>query len=305
MKIGIIGNGKHSKKIQHLLKKKNLNFYIYKAKKPSYFNFKDFENLKKCQVIFILSPNNTHYNYIRKLYNGKRYIFCEKPPTTNRRELSLLKSKKYNKIYFNFNYRFSVISSILRKQKNLDDLIYANITLSHGYAFKKEYKYNWRSNKKDCRKGIYEMLTIHFIDLINFLFKIKKIRTPNLFNISKKGNSYDTASVEIILKNNAIINIFNTYNAPYSKKLFFLFKNKIIEQIENNITIKNSFLNFDKNKNFKPPKIIKKIIDKDSNKSNFSLEMSLNYFLETVKKKRTFSKKILKTSLETNRLILK
>jgi hypothetical protein len=304
MKIGIIGDGNHSKKIQHILKKKKLSFYIYKAKKPSYFNSKNFDTLKRCNVIFILSPNNTHYNYIKKIYNGKRYIFCEKPPTTKKIELNLLQKKKYNKIYFNFNYRFSMISTILQKQKILNDLIYANIILSHGYAQKKEYKYNWRSNKKHCTKGIYEMLTIHFIDLINFLFKIKKIRNPNFLNISKKGSSYDTASVEIILKNKAIINIFNTYNAPYSKKLFFLFKNKIIEQVENKILIKGPLLNFDKSNNFKPPKIIKKITDKDSNKSNFSLEKSLDYFLQTVKKNGVFSKKNLKTSLSTNKLVL-
>lgn len=300
MKIGIIGNGNHSKKIQNILKKKKLDFYIYRAKKPSYSNLKNFETLKKCNVIFILSPNNTHYNYIKKMYDGKRYIFCEKPPATKKSELNLLEKKKYNKIYFNFNYRFSMISSILQKQKVLNDLIYANIILSHGYAQKKEYKYNWRSNKKHCAKGIYEMLTIHFIDLINFLFKIKKIRNPNLLNISKKGSSYDTASVEIILKNKGIINIFNTYNAPYSKKLFFLFKNKIIEQVEKKISVKGPLLNFDKSNNFKPPKIIKKITDKD----NFSLEKSLDYFLQTVEKNGIFSKKSLITSISTNRLIL-
>ena len=36
MKIGIIGNGRHSKKIQKILIKKKLDFYIYKPEKPKY-----------------------------------------------------------------------------------------------------------------------------------------------------------------------------------------------------------------------------------------------------------------------------
>ena len=68
MKIGIIGNGNHSKRIQKILKKKGLSFLIYKPKKPKYFEKKDFEDIKKCKIIFILSPNKTHFNYIKSLY---------------------------------------------------------------------------------------------------------------------------------------------------------------------------------------------------------------------------------------------
>ena len=44
MKIGIIGIGGHSKRIQKILKKKKLNFFIYKPKKPNYFDKISFEN---------------------------------------------------------------------------------------------------------------------------------------------------------------------------------------------------------------------------------------------------------------------
>ena len=43
MTIGIIGNGGHSKRIQKILKKKKLSFFIYKPKKPKYFNKTDFD----------------------------------------------------------------------------------------------------------------------------------------------------------------------------------------------------------------------------------------------------------------------
>ena len=90
MKIGIVGSGGHSRRIQNILQKKKLDFYIYKPDKPDYFDKKKFANLEKCTVIFIISPNNTHYTYIKKLHKG-RYIFCENPPVNNKKDLLKLK----------------------------------------------------------------------------------------------------------------------------------------------------------------------------------------------------------------------
>ena len=46
MKIGIIGDGGHSKKIQSILKKKKFKFFIYKPNKPNYFDDVEFNRLK-------------------------------------------------------------------------------------------------------------------------------------------------------------------------------------------------------------------------------------------------------------------
>ena len=51
MKIGVIGDGVHSKRIQKILIKKKLNFYIYKPNKPYYFNKEKFSILKKCNSL--------------------------------------------------------------------------------------------------------------------------------------------------------------------------------------------------------------------------------------------------------------
>ena len=145
-KIAIIGNGNHSKRIQFILKKKRKNFFIYKPikKKEDKINF---EKVKKCKIIFICSPNNTHFDYIKKLFKG-RYIFCEKPPVSKKSELNKLKKINNKKIYFNFNQRFSILADLLKKinKYKLGDLVYANRICSHGLAFKKEYKKSWRSN---------------------------------------------------------------------------------------------------------------------------------------------------------------
>ena len=305
MKIGIIGDGGHSKRIQKILSEKKLNFQIYKPKKPKYFDKIELEKLKNCNVIFIISPNNTHYKYLKNLHKN-RYVFCEKPPVNSKKELLSLKKLDSRKIYFNYNFRFIKIAEILEKRNlyKMGKLIYANLLASHGLAKKKEYKNNWRSNRKKCPKGIFEIVSIHYVDLINYLFKIFKIKKPNLINSRNIGNSFDTSHVEIQLKNKSIINIFSTYNSAYSKNLFFLFENGTIEQKDNIITVRGPSLNLDKNGLFKQPKIIKRINVNENTDQINSLLKSVTLFLNVAKRKKSFDKKIWDCSIESNSLIL-
>ena len=50
------------------------------------------KDLLKCNIIFILSPNNTHYYFLEK-FNKNKYIFCEKPPVNKYKELLKLSKK--------------------------------------------------------------------------------------------------------------------------------------------------------------------------------------------------------------------
>ena len=63
-------------------------------------------------------------------------------------------------------------------------------------------KNEWRSKKKLCLKGVFEVVSIHWIDLINYIFKIKKIKIPSLINLSKKGTSYDNSYSTLTLNEN-------------------------------------------------------------------------------------------------------
>lgn len=305
MKIGIIGNGNHSKRIQKILKKINLNFYIYKPKRFKYFEAEKFNQLKKCNVIFIISPNNTHYFYIKKLYR-RRFIFCEKPPVNNKNQLNKLKKIKSKKIYYNYNFRFTRIAELIknRDKYNLGKLVYGNLSLSHGLAQKNIYKNNWRSDINKCPKGIYEIVSIHYIDLVNYLFNVSNIEKPKLLNLSKIGNSYDTSLVEMKLKKEGLINVFSTYNSSLNKSLCLLFENGIIEQRNNIITLKGPTLNLDKKGFFKHPKI-KKIIKINENKDyENSLYESVLFFLKHVKTNKKFDKRISEISLKSNSIII-
>ena len=305
--IGIIGDGGHSKRIQKILRIKKLKFFIYKPDRPKYFDKTSFEKLKKCKIIFIVSPNHSHYEYINKLHKG-RYIFCEKPPVTNLKDLNRLKKIYNSKIYFNFNFRFLKISEILKEAKkyNLGNLLHANLVSSHGLSLKKkDYINSWRSDIKKCPKGVFEIVSIHYIDLINFFFDIKNFKGPNLINYSGLGTSFDTSHVELKLKNNSIVNIFTTYNSAYIKKFFFLFNNGFLEQNNNEIIVKGPAKNFDKKGFFKSPKTIVKYNIKDNIDYEKSLFKSVSIFLDHAKNNKKFSNKLFNTSIKSNEFLLK
>jgi predicted dehydrogenase len=304
MKITIIGNGTQSKRIQKILNILKIKFNLYIGKKPDYYNKSEINAANKSKIIFITTPNNSHLKYIKTF--KKKYIFCEKPPVTNNKDLLFLRKIKSKKIYFNYNFRFSKFADVYIKfKKKLGDLQYANITISHGLALTKKYSKNWRSNKIKSPTGVLETLSIHYIDLINYLLDIKKIEKPILLKKSNKGNSFDTSYVKIITKDNAIISIFSTYRSCYAKKILFLFSNGIIEQNEDSIEVRGPAFNFDKNGLFKKPKLIRKYYINSKKDYIESTKKSILFFLKSAKKNKTFNEKDFNTSIETNKLTIK
>lgn len=287
-------------------------YYIYVRKKKRIY--KDYKNLttslndiKKCNVIFICTPHNTHLFYINKFISNKEtYLFCEKPPANNLNDLNKIMKINYKKIYFNFNYRFTTLFKILSNTKkyNLGNLLYGNIILAHGLATKKKYFKSWRSNKKITPLGILEILSIHFIDLILNTFGISNLKIQN-FKSLKKSKNYDSSFVDIHTKCKKNITIFNSYNSPLVEKKIFVFENGYIEQDENEINIFGPRDNFNKYGNFiKPKKIYSKRINSMEDFNN-SLNDSVSYFINKVRKKKFFSKRIFNNSIKSNQNILK
>ena len=306
LEVGIIGDGWHSKRIQKILKKKNIKFLVYKPNNKKYFDKQKFEKLQKLNKIFIVSPNKSHLHYIKLLYKG-RYIFCEKPPVSNENEIKKLRNINPNKIFFNYNYRFSQISAILREKEKLKlgKLIYANLISGQAFAKKNDYLKNWRSNKKKCPTGVFEMKSVHLIDLINYHFDIKHISEPILLNQSKKGTSPDTSHIKILTNNKANIDIFSSYFVPMIRKQIFIFDNGLIEQNDKNITIYGPALNQNKQGLIVKPKIIKKYFVSEKKDYDISLKKSISYFLHIAKKRGSFLKKDYLNSLKSNSLIFK
>lgn len=305
LKICIIGDGTHSKRIQNILKKKKIAFTIFKPISKKRYKLENIDHLKKNDAIFIISPDHTHCHYVKKLYKFC-YIFCEKPPCNNTKDLKNLLKIKSNKIYYNFNFRFSKISEILKHKERykLGNLIYANIIDGHGLGLKKEYKDSWRSKIKETNKGILEIVTIHWIDLINFLFKIKKIEKPKLINLSKYGNSYDNSLTRIEINKKSFVDIFTSYTSPLIGKKNFVFENGLLEQNYKEIIVKGPAINLDKNKFFKKPKVLKVVKYNNKSDAMYSLTKSVDYFLNIIINRKSFPKNEAKLALLSNKYIL-
>lgn len=302
--IGIIGNGRHSKRIQNILKFKKKKFFVTNSRNIKYKN--NIDRLNKSKAIFIISPNDTHFKYL-EIFKDNNYIFCEKPPVSSKMQLIKIKKYNYKKIFFNFNKRFSIIAEtlrLLRKKFKLGELVYANMISSKGLALKREYKNNWRSNIKKSKKGVFETVSIHDIDLINYYFKVKKIYKTNLKNLSKVGDSFDTSLTKIKLENDGYINIFSTYYSSLMRKSIFFFKNGVIEFDTNKVILRYPTKTLNKKKEFVIPKIkFKKIVNFEKDYM-LSLKKSVHYFLNVVDKNKNFKKKDFDISIKSNSLIL-
>lgn len=306
LRIGIIGQGSQYKRISKILRSLGISFKIYKPSSDSnYYNKEEFNKLKRCNAIFILSPNNTHLKYI-ELLKDNRYLFCEKPPVNKINDLNKLKRIRSTKLYFNYNFRFSKISELLRESNklNLNDLLYASIITGHGLGFKKEYPDSWRSNRKICKKGVFEIVSIHWVDLINYHFGIKKIEKINLRNYMKNSDGIDNSYCKIHLKNKSEIDIFSSYTSPLYQRMVFIFSNGIIEQNANSIEVRGPAMNLDKHGFFKKPTLIKKIKLNANKDYLLSLEKSVLYFLEHAVESKSFPNDNLKKSLISNSYVI-
>jgi len=313
-KIGIIGFGNHASRIISILEKFK-NIEIHKIFHPTKIVLENigtnqFEDLYDCDCILILSPDDTHFEYISKLsqnYNG--YIFCEKPIVTKLNELNKLENiseDKKKKIFFNFNFRFSKISEILEKEstdKKIGEISHVTIISTHGLAFKKEYLDSWRSNKKKNHHNILDSLAIHYLDLI--LFQIGNIKNSNYYPrlVSKNGNSYDTCRVTLETEHVSTV-IYCSYANPKINEI-------VIIGTDGYITIRNNKKEmfcprdtFDPKGFFiKPPMIENEDFNFEDEYLD-SLKKSLEYFIDTVKNKKSIDLKNFEKSIMTTKLLI-
>ena len=313
-KIGIIGFGNHASRIISILKKFK-NIEIYKIFHPTKIVLQNigtnkFDDLYDCDCILILSPDDTHFEYISKLsknYNG--YIFCEKPVVTKLDELKKLENineDKKKKIFFNFNFRFSKLSEIIKNEinkKKIGEISYINILSTHGLAFKKEYLDSWRSDKQKNQHNILDSLAIHYFDLI--LFHMGNVKNLNYYPrlVSKNGSSYDTCRLVLETENASVI-IYCSYANPKINEI-------VIIGTDGYITIRNNKKEmfcprdtFDPKGFFiKPPMIENEDFDFEDEYID-SLKKSLEYFIDTVKNKKSIDLKNYEKSIMTTKLLI-
>jgi len=315
IKTGIIGYRNHASRLIKLINETaecNLEYIFHPTKNfdDKYFT-NNLSDMFDCDAIFIASPNQTHYNYLLKLftdYNG--YIFCEKPPVTSHDDLNKIikiSDDVKHKLFFNFNYRFGKINECILENKDskiIGKINHINIIASQGLAFKKEYLNSWRADGKKNLHNILDTISIHYLDLLNLHFgKINDVQYfPKL--ISDNGTSYDTSYIVLQYEKNITVSVLNSYAAPLINQISFLGTNGFLNIYEDKQKIFSPRDTFDSDGFFITPPILNKenFIFKDE--YEISLRNSVNYFLNHVKNQNNLPLNQFQVSMATNKLIL-
>ena len=318
MNIAIIGYKNHAEKLIKSINKLNQikKIFVYhpiqknlsglrlvskKIKKTS-----DFYDLLKADGVIIASRNDSHANYLESL--KEKYIFCEKPPAENLKDLTKIKKFNKKKIIFNYHLDKTFFSKYVKKQienKKLGDPININIEISYGIAFKKNLKNNWRFNKKNIFSTITGNLGIHYIRLLLFWFDDLKVLNIHQRGVQKK-NSIDTVNINLLANKKININIFLSYAAPKKNLINIIFTNGMLEFDDGKINEYFPRDQFDKKGQFIKPKVKRIKTFKDSTKHNFiGLEDNLKYFIKTIYCKKFFNLKEFHKDISCAELILK
>lgn len=267
--------------------------------------------MRSCDAIIIATPNHTHFGYIEKLLdNFDGYIFCEKPPVTSLDDidsLDRLPLTAKEKIFFNFNYRFSRLNEIIKtyvKSTAVGNLVSIHFTMTHGLAFKQEYISSWRSDGTKNLHNILDTLSIHYLDLANFHFGKPSHLSYYPSLMSKNGSSYDTSNLLIQYDDGKTVSILNSYASPLINETLIIGTNGVIMIRNNQIMIHSPRDTFNEKQFFITPPIVSSQDYDTENEYVKSLENSLLYFISNIINKLPMDIQQFNTSLETNRLIL-
>ena len=310
--VGFIGYGNQAKRLEKYFQSDDIiiKSKFHPTKISDDYDTKNLEDLLTNDCIFITSPNDTHFEYLEYLINNfLGYIFCEKPPVINEDQLIFLKNlpdQKKQKIFFNFNFRFSALNSVFKKYLNSEVIgkpIHFNFISTHGLGFKKDYPSSWRSNGKTNANNILDTVAIHYIDFLIFSLGLPLSNYVDLHEITKIGTSNDTGHITLSFSNGITASIFVSYASSYVNEFSLFGTNGYITIRENILKVFSPRDTFTSSGNFTSPPIIKQEnFDLEKNYRD-SLSNSLNYFLDHVKNLSNIPLIHFDTSLNSNNMI--
>ncbi len=288
MNIGVIGYKNHAKRIIDGINGCGINCSLeiyHPTKVDGVITTNNFDDIVRCDSVFICSPNDTHLFYVKELikqneFSGK--IFCEKPPVNTKKDLKEMRKiclDNSGRVYFNFNFRKSRVSNILSNDlKKLGRPIQVSVSITHGLAFKDGYKESWRSQRETHPLGVLETVSVHWIDLFISLFgKVKEFKVLNSIS-SKNGTAYDTSSLFILHTSGVVTNIFASYASCKNFFLTYQGTNGVAFLNSNGVKLHYPRDSFDQSGNFVFPGVKETIEYSEKDDYTNSLNNSIRYF---------------------------
>jgi len=310
LSVGVIGYKNHAKRMINVV---NTTDYakvdvIYYPSKLSNVDCSTVDKYKllKCDAVMIVSPNHTHFEYLKWLSNNyDGYVLCEKPIVTSQDQLEKL-SVDPKKYYFNFNQRFGKLRDVVSKSMEDESLgkpLHLSLSVTQGLAYKSSYIGSWRAKATNNMHGIVETKAIHYIDLCNLLFGELEQYSYVPINISGNGESYDTCNISLKYYNGLTADLFFSYAASYTNQMVLIGTNGSVEYNDGAFDVLSPRDSFNSEGMFvKPPSIYEKN-DFNSDMYLYSLKESVNYFLLCCKENRSVDKNLYISSISTSKLI--
>jgi len=220
MKAGLVGNGRWGKKIKEKLIELGHSVQIVKRKQSL------LKKLSECNLVFIATPDNTHYKILNKIAILEKTTFCEKPLSRKLKDIKIFKYFKKNKLYISDISNF--YPNVNLKEKNF--FIRKKFESTKKVILAKRYDLLYRFAFHDFAYLYKKLGPINFrkVEIIkskkNLEFSL--IKKKMIFNFF-----YDTGSKEKIYSLNGI-SFYN--NKDILKKMIRYFINKKVDFKENN-----------------------------------------------------------------------
>jgi len=312
---GFIGYKNHAGRIRRIVEDLGLakTQYIYHPSKDLGLENQtnNLNDLLGCDAVFVLSPNHSHFNYLK--YFSERfsgYIYCEKPPVATEEEFQQLISLDLNpgRVFFNFHLRCSRLREMLEssiEEGSLGQLLNCHISITQGLAYKEGYEDSWRADASSHKHGVAETKAIHYLDLLSLLFGEPTEVNYRPSNRSGKGTAFDTCHFHLVYANGLVANLMMSYAAPLTFELSFLGSNGVLEYKNKKLNLYSPRNSFDERGYFvHPPLESEYHYGEGLDMTQESHERSVAFFLNHCQNKSSIPKKLFEQSLKTNQFIL-
>ena len=220
MRVGLVGNGRWGKKIKKKLIELGHSVRIVKRKQSL------IKKLSECNLVFVVTPDNTHYKILKKIAILEKTTFCEKPLSRKLKDIKIFKYFKKNKLYISDISNF--YPNINLKEKNF--FIRKKFESTKKAILAKRYDLLYRFAFHDFSYIYKKLGPINFTKIV--IIKSKKnlefllIKKRIIFNFF-----YDTGSKKKIYSLNGI-SFYN--NQDILKKMIRYFINKKVDFKDNN-----------------------------------------------------------------------
>jgi predicted dehydrogenase len=182
-------------------------------------------------------------------------------------------------------------------------LLSASIITGHGLGMKEGYQNSWRSDKQRHRGGVFETVSIHFLDFFIYLYGPPVQFSAYCNHFAPRGNSIDNCLFSCQFENAITLTIYSSYTSPFVSCLLFLYENGVVSYNEDKLICYPRETFDEKGLFSQPPVQFRKKVNRKAIAQNSLIE-SLKYFFKHIDKNQDFNLKDFHTALESNKIIL-